>query len=149
MVSLFDFLNNPSLGSPIWAHRHPPFGGCLCALWAQGLVMYIILDMCLYWIYFANNCGVLFSWGVSVCPKGKGLGHISTTSILLLTNSSSTTCLRLRCWLFSYFATNSNSQTQTIKVFPKNQFSHQLEIFQRFAFKSDTIAIRCVSVEHY
>ena len=38
--------------------------------------MYIFLDMCLYWIYFANNCGVLFSWGVSVCPSGTGLGHV-------------------------------------------------------------------------
>ena len=38
--------------------------------------MYIFLDMFLYWIYFANNCGVLFSWGVSVCPSGTGLGHV-------------------------------------------------------------------------
>ena len=28
----------------------------------------------LYWIYSANDCGVLFSWGVSVCPSGTGLG---------------------------------------------------------------------------
>ena len=42
-------------------------GGCLCALRAQGWVMYIFLDMHFYWIYFANNCGVLFTWGVSVC----------------------------------------------------------------------------------
>ena len=34
---------------------------CLCALRAQGWVMYIFLDMCLYWIYSANNCGVLFT----------------------------------------------------------------------------------------
>ena len=34
------------------------------------------LDMCLYWIYSANNCGVLFTWGVSVCPSGTGLGHV-------------------------------------------------------------------------
>ena len=26
------------------------------------------------WIYSANNCGVLFSWGVSVCHSGTGLG---------------------------------------------------------------------------
>ena len=24
----------------------------------------------IYWIYTANNCGMLFSWGVSVCPLG-------------------------------------------------------------------------------
>ena len=34
------------------------------------------LDMCLYWMYSAKNCGVLFSWGVSVCPSGTGLGHV-------------------------------------------------------------------------
>ena len=28
----------------------------------------------LYWIYSANNCGVLFSSGVSVCPSGTRLG---------------------------------------------------------------------------
>ena len=51
-------------------------GGCLCALRAQGWVMYIFLDMCFYWIYSANNCGVLFTWGVSVCPSGTGLGDV-------------------------------------------------------------------------
>ena len=35
------------------AHRHPPT-----------------------WIYSANNCGVLFSWGVSVCPSSTGLDHV-------------------------------------------------------------------------
>ena len=34
-------------------------GGCLCALRAHGWVVYIFLDMCLYWIYSANNCRVL------------------------------------------------------------------------------------------
>ena len=29
----------------------------------------------IYWIYTANNCGMLFSWGVSVCPSGTGLGN--------------------------------------------------------------------------
>ena len=32
--------------------------------------------MYLYRIYSANNCGVLFSWGVSVCPSGTGLRHV-------------------------------------------------------------------------
>ena len=44
-------------------------GGCLCALRAQGWVMYIFLDMCLYWIYFSNNCGVLFTWGDISPPR--------------------------------------------------------------------------------
>ena len=29
----------------------------------------------LNWIYSANNCGVLFTWGVSVCPSGTGFGN--------------------------------------------------------------------------
>ena len=36
----------------------------------------MIWDMYLYWIYSANNCGVLFSWGVSVCPLGTRLGPV-------------------------------------------------------------------------
>ena len=33
----------------------------------------------IYWIYTANNCEMLFSWGVSVCPSGTGLenAHVS------------------------------------------------------------------------
>ena len=40
-------------------------GACTCS------------EICfLYWIYSANNCGVFFSWGVSVCPSGTRLGPV-------------------------------------------------------------------------
>ena len=35
--------------------------------------LYIFLDMHFYWINSANTCGMLFTWGVSVCPSGTGL----------------------------------------------------------------------------
>ena len=34
------------------------------------------LDMYFCWIYTASKCGKLFSWGLSVCPSGTGLGHV-------------------------------------------------------------------------
>ena len=51
-------------------------GGCLCALRAQGWVMYIFLDMCLYWIYSANNYGVLFTWWGVCVPFGHRVGSL-------------------------------------------------------------------------
>ena len=41
-----------------------------------GYVLPTIVDVHLYWIYSANNCRVLFSWGLSVCPSGTRLGHL-------------------------------------------------------------------------
>ena len=41
-----------------------------------GYVLPTIVDVHLYWIYSANNCRVLFSWGLSVCHSGTRLGHL-------------------------------------------------------------------------
>ena len=35
-----------------------------------GYVLPTIVDVHLYWIYSANNCGVLFSWGLTAVWKG-------------------------------------------------------------------------------
>ena len=51
-------------------------GGCLCALWAQGWGIYILLFVNFYWIYTANNRGIYVSWRVSVQPLGSGLGNV-------------------------------------------------------------------------
>ena len=44
------------------------------------------------WIYSANNCGVLFSWGVSVCPSGTGLGHVHFLALCLYWIYSANNC---------------------------------------------------------
>ena len=59
-----------------------PFGhkvkACTCSetYICIGYVLPTIVDVHLYWIYSANNCGVLFSWGLSVCPSSTRLGHL-------------------------------------------------------------------------
>ena len=52
------------------------FGGCLCALQAQGWRMYIFKNVHLYWIYIANNWGKCVSWRVSERPSGAGLENV-------------------------------------------------------------------------
>ena len=53
-------------------------GACTCSetYICIGYVLPTIVDVHLYWIYSANNCGVLFSWGLSVCPSSTRLGHL-------------------------------------------------------------------------
>ena len=51
-------------------------GGLLCALRAQGGGMNMFWDITLYWLCSANNFGVLFSWGLCVCPSGTRLRHV-------------------------------------------------------------------------
>ena len=59
-----------------------PFGhkvkACTCSetYICIGYVLPTIVDVHLYWIYSANNCGVLFRWGLSVCPSSTRLGHL-------------------------------------------------------------------------
>ena len=60
----------------LWGVVH--FVVCLCALRAQGWVMFIFLDMCLYWIYSANNYGVLFTWWGVCVPFGHRVGSCTT-----------------------------------------------------------------------
>ena len=46
--------------------------------------MHIFLYMCFHWIYFANNCGVLFSWGDVCVPFGHMVGSCTCTCIEFL-----------------------------------------------------------------
>ena len=51
-------------------------GGFPCALWAQGMGMYILLWIYLYWIYAANIWGIYVSWRFSVRLSDAGLGNV-------------------------------------------------------------------------
>ena len=59
-------------------------GGCLCALRARDVGMWILKNIHLYWIYTANNWGICDIWRVSVRPSGRWVGeHVSVEYIYI------------------------------------------------------------------
>ena len=64
--------------------RYMSVGGCLCALRARDVGMWILKNIHLYWIYTANNWGICDIWRVSVRPSGRWVGeHVSVEYIYI------------------------------------------------------------------